>query len=103
MLDVATFQATFPEFAKTNPITVQNTLARAGRAVSERIWCGQWDDGVGLWTAHRLKQMSFGTSTASEPAKEASSDDDYSTTSYGREFATLRNAICGGFVGGGTW
>lgn len=92
-LTVAQFQAAFREFRKTDPTVIETTMARCARAVSSRVWCDQTDDGVGLLTAHRLKQMAFGTSTAEAPASPLGPDDDYSTTEYGREFRTLRDGI----------
>lgn len=102
-LTVAEFQATFLEFRESSPTLIENTMLRATRAISQTVWCAQWKDGVYLWTAHRLKQMSFGTTTAAAKAAPMGFDDDYSTTTYGREFQTIRNSIVGAYPGAGTW
>lgn len=96
------FQRRFLEFKATDPLLIEATVARAGRMVSPRVWCAQWEDGVGLLTAHWLRLMPFGTNTATAPAQSAAGDD-YDATPYGKQFRTMRDGIVAAYVGGGTW
>lgn len=93
-MDVATFQATYPEFRTTEPRLVAAKLAMAARWVDPTVWGNRVDDGIGLFAAHLLKSIPSGTSTAKTKDRR---------TTYLDLFEELRAAIVGGFPGGGTW
>jgi Protein of unknown function (DUF4054) len=101
-VDVGTFQASYAEFQKTNPRTIEAAIARATRALAPHIFGAQLDDAIGLLAAHRLKLMTMGTTTAPAEEKSQNGDDDYGLTNYGRELRTMIYACAGAFPGG-TW
>lgn len=89
MLDVATFQTDYFEFAETNPTLIERALARAQRMVDATVWGDKTDDGVGLYAAHVLAMANAGSNEKVKPGQ---------TTTYWAEFVEMRDAVVAAFA-----
>ncbi len=87
-MNLAAFQAAFPEFALVDVVLIQAKLDHAETTVDAAIWGGRYDAGHGYMAAHLLSTSPLGQDARLSPSDEKSSYLEH----YQRE---LRSATCG--------
>lgn len=71
-MNLAAFQAAFPEFALVDTALIQAKLDQAAVSVGESVWGTSYDEGHGYLAAHLLVTSPMGQDSRLSPSDEKS-------------------------------
>ena len=92
----AQFRTRFPEFDETPDAAVDLALTDAALEVNDDVWSTLTDKGVAYLAAHMIGATNPGAEFARFKDGPAIEDEPLSTTRYGVEFVSMRNALAAG-------
>lgn len=101
-MDVPTFQKRFRQFRNTDPQVVSMVIAEAALWIDATVYRQLTDSAVAYLAAHKLAMDPQGQDTA---LKASELEGTLSTTTYGRQFMEIREAMTVGIAvsGGPRW